>query len=141
MNSPFSRGLVSPGLVAILLTLAFGTIPSQAVAQGQSDSVIVMPAGRYVLEARDSTRSVGIAGFDFELKNNGEFRIFSSDGSFSGKMIQKDGILLYSDQGCSGTGTYVVKREQGGYVILPKSDPCEGRGDGMALLRFRPVRN
>jgi hypothetical protein len=140
MKPDSSRWLRSRLAQATLaLGLAVTVLPSRMVAQDTSDSVVVMPAGKYVLEARDSTKPVGIAGFEFELKAGGDFKISSPDGSFSGKMIQKDGILTYTDQGCADAGTYVVKMERGGYVIVPKSDPCEGRGDGMAMLLFRPV--
>ncbi|HEY4100540.1 MAG TPA: hypothetical protein VGM20_06665 [Gemmatimonadales bacterium] len=99
---------------------------------------VTMPAGSYIIQARDSARadSVGMAGWPLVLKGNGAFTITSPDTlTFSGKLMQKDGIATYTDQACSEPGQYIVRQERGGYAFDVKSETCSA---GWSKLLFVP---
>ena len=119
-------------------------VASPLAAQGSksSDAPVVMPAGDYVIDARDSTKKadIGILGWAFVLKGNGTFNITTPDGqSFGGTITQKNGVMTYTDQGCTdGPGVYTVKKMGDGYVWDFQSEACKGRNDGLVLLLFRP---
>jgi len=107
----------------------------------QTPAPVVMPAGRYVIQARDSTKAkeVAIAGWPFLLKGNGGFTLTTPDSLvFAGKLLQKDGLATYTDQECSDPGVYYVRKELGGYAFDVKSEACAGRDSGWVKLLFVP---
>lgn len=107
------------------------------------DSVVVMPAGHYTVLARDSTKTqMGMIGWPFELKGNGDFTFTSPDSlTWSGKLIQKNGVATYTDQGCGDPGVYYVHRAPDGYVLDLKSEACAGRDSALVVLLFRPAKD
>lgn len=109
-----------------------------AAYQLPAQAPVVMPAGSYVIQARDSTKadSVGMVGWPMVLKGNGAFTITSPDTlTFSGKLVQKDGVTTYTDQACSEPGQYIVRQERGGYAFDVKSETCSA---GWSKLLFVP---
>jgi hypothetical protein len=94
----------------------------------QSQAPVVMPAGNYVVQTRDTSakaEKLGMAGWPFVLKGNGDFAFTSPDTLlWTGKLIQKGGLATYTDQGCSEPGTYFVRKEGAGYAFDPKSETC-----------------
>ena len=127
------------------LFLVTALVASPLAAQaGDGETAATITPGKYAIEARDTAKA--FPPVSFELKKNGIFVITMADGTFSGKMATKDGILIYSDQGCldeSNTqreGTYAVRSERGGFWLDVKSDPCEDRGKSLASWLFRRVK-
>jgi hypothetical protein len=108
----------------------------------QTPAPVTMPAGPYVIQARDSLAKagdVGIAGWPFVLKSNGTFTLTSPDSlTFAGKIVQKEGVATYTDQNCSDPGIYYVRQERGGYAFDVKSEACPGRDSGWVKLLFLP---
>ncbi len=126
-------------IVPIVFALA---VLGPAAASAQAAKPITMPAGHYVVEARDTgaAGAVAMAGWPFELKDNGDFVFTSPDSlTWTGKMTQRDGVATYTDQGCGDPGLYYVHQQGGGYVLDRKSEACPGRDSAMVMLRFRPV--
>jgi hypothetical protein len=99
-------GLLAPIVVA-------GQMPAQ------TPPPVTMPAGSYLIQARDSLAKagdIGIAGWPFLLRSNGAFTLTSPDSlTFVGKLSQKDGMASYTEQNCAVPGVYYVRRERGGY--------------------------
>jgi hypothetical protein len=113
-------------------------VAAVAASQLSAQAPVSMPAGNYVIQARDSAKadSVGMAGWPLVLKSNGAFTITSPDTlTFSGKLVQKDGIATYTDQACSEPGQYLVRQERGGYAFDVKSETCSA---GWSKLLFVP---
>jgi hypothetical protein len=105
----------------------------------QSAPSVTMPSGNYVVQARDTTKAkdVAIAGWPFTLKGNGAFVITSPDElTFSGKLVQKDGVATYTDQGCDTPALYLVRQERGGYAFDFKSGGCAESMTGLDKLLF-----
>jgi hypothetical protein len=99
-----------------------------------------MPAGSYVIQARDSSKADGVAmkGWPFVLKSNGTFTITTPDSlTFTGKLLQKDGVATYTDQSCSEPGLYAVRQERGGYAFDAKAETCSA---GWTKLLFVPAK-
>jgi hypothetical protein len=100
---------------------------------------IIMPSGSYVIQTRDTSakaEKVGMAGWPFVLKGNGDFTITTPDTlTYIGKMIQKDGMATYTDQGCNEPGVYFVRKEGIGYAFDVKSETCTA---GLSVLLFVP---
>lgn len=117
-----------------------------AAQSGSGAAPVTMPAGKYLIEAHDTTKA--FPPIDFELKSNGNWVITMADGTFSGKLkTGKDGVTTYSDQGClddkdshQREGSYLVRSERGAFWLEVQSDPCEGRGASLAQWMFRPVK-
>ena len=128
--------------LAIAATLS--ALPLAAQAGGSAQPAASMTPGKYTIEARDTSQA--FPPISFELKGNSVFVITMADGTFSGKMKTKDGILTYSDQGCvdednnQREGTYIVRSERGGFWLDVRSDSCEDRGKALASWLFRPVK-
>jgi hypothetical protein len=119
----------------LLMAAAAGPLGAQAVAP------VTMPAGDYVIEARDSSKAgdVGVAGWPFVLKGNGSFVMTNPDTLvFAGKIVQKDGVATLTDQTCDEPGVYFVRREHNGYAFDMKSEACAGRDTGWTKLLFVP---
>jgi hypothetical protein len=113
-----------------------------AAAAQVSSKPVTIPAGHYIVEARDTGASGGVAmaGWPFELKGNGDFVFTSPDSlTWTGKMVQNKGIVTYTDQGCGDPGLYYVHQKSGGYILDRKSEACPGRDSAMVMLLFRPV--
>jgi hypothetical protein len=119
-------------------------LPLGAQSGGSSETAPAFVPGKYTIEARDTSKA--FPPIPFELKASNVFVITMADGTFSGKMTSKDGILVYSDQGCldeknvQREGTYVVRAERGGFWLAVKSDSCEDRGKSLASWLFRPIK-
>ena len=100
---------------------------------------VVMPAGSYLIQTRDTSakaEKVGMTGWPFVLKGNGDFSITTPDSLvFSGKIVQRDGIATYTDQACSEPGTYYVRKESSGYAFDVKSETCS---ESLVKLLFVP---
>lgn len=98
-----------------------------------------MPAGDYLIQTRDTGSAaapVGMVGWPFVLKGNGEFTITTPDTLyFTGKLVQKDGMATYTDQACDEPGVYYVRKERGGYAFDPKTVTCSA---GLSKLLFVP---
>lgn len=129
------------------LLVAAATIvgsPLAAQAGRGNEMAPTMAPGKYLIEARDTAKA--FPPVSFELKSNTVFVITMTDGTFSGKMKSKDGILTYSDQGCldeknlQREGTYLVRSERGGFWLEVQSDGCEDRGKSLASWLFRPIK-
>ncbi len=127
------------------LFVATTIVASPLAAQaGGGEAATAMTPGKYTIEARDTSRA--FPPISFELKSNTVFVITMADGTFSGKMTSKDGVLTYSDQGCldennaQREGTYAVRSERDGFWLEVKSDPCEDRGKSLASWLFRRVK-
>jgi hypothetical protein len=105
----------------------------------QAPAPVTMPVGSYVIQARDTSvkaERVMMAGWPFVLKGNGDFSITTPDSMlWTGRLVQKDGLATYTDQGCSEPGVYVLRMEANGYVFDAKSETCTV---GVAKLRFVP---
>ncbi len=129
-------------LLATAATLI--ALPLSAQASGAGGTAVSMPSGKYTIEARDTSKA--FPPIAFELKGNGVFVITMDDGTFSGRMKSKDGVLTYSDQGCldennvQREGAYVVRSARGGFWLEVQSDPCEDRGSSLASWLFRPIK-
>lgn len=112
-------------------------------AAAQKPTPVTMPAGSYVIQSRDTAAKagdVGMSGWPFVLKGNGNFTITTPDSlAFTGKLVQKDGLATYTDQGCGDPGVYTVRKERGGYALDFKSDACPGRSSGLERLLFVPA--
>jgi hypothetical protein len=119
-------------------------LPLAAQAGGSSGAAAELAPGKYTIEARDTSKA--FPPIPFELKSNTVFVITMAEGTFSGKMKSKDGTLTYSDQGCldeknvQREGTYVVRRERGGFWLEVQSDSCEDRGKSLASWLFKPIK-
>ncbi|MGH7583188.1 MAG: hypothetical protein ACREL5_08195 [Gemmatimonadales bacterium] len=118
---------------------------SVTIAAGRlSGQVVTMPAGDYVIQARDSAHAaeIGVVGWPFVLKGNGSFTLTSPDSlSFMGKLTQKDGMATFTDQTCADTGVYYVRQERGGYAFDVKSEACPGRDSSWVKLLFIPGKS
>lgn len=127
----------------LLRALALPLLVSPLAAQ-QTDSAVTMAAGKYTIEARDTTKA--FPPIPFELKGNGNWVISMEGGTFSGKLKITAGTVTYSDQGCvddsnnQREGIYALQSARGGFWFAVKSDPCEGRGPSLAEWLFRPVK-
>jgi hypothetical protein len=108
----------------------------------QAPAPVTMPAGSYLIQARDSLAKagdIGIVGWPFVLKSNGTFTLTSPDSlTFVGKLAQKDGMATYTDQNCADPGVYYVRQERGGYAFDVKSEACAGRDSSWVRLLFVP---
>ena len=108
----------------------------------QTPAPVTMPAGPYLVQARDSLAKVGdigIVGWPFVLRSNGTFTLTSPDSlTFAGKLSQKDGVATYTDQNCADPGVYYVRQERGGYAFDLKSEACPGRDSSWVKLLFVP---
>jgi hypothetical protein len=128
----------------LLLVAAAALAGRPLSAQASGEVAAVMKPGKYTIEARDTSRA--FPPISFELKGNSVFVITMEDGTFSGKMKSKDGVLIYSDQGCldennvQREGSYIVRSERGGFWLDVQSDPCEDRGKSLASWLFRPLK-
>lgn len=119
-------------------TLAFLAASALAIPLA-AQTPAVMPSGSYVIQARDTAKSrdVAIAGWPFVLKGNGAFTITSTDSlTFTGKLIQKDGVATYSDQSCETPALYVIHQERGGYAFDFKSGGCAENEGSLGKLLF-----
>ena len=120
-------------LAVLAATLSATPLAAQAAP-------VKMPAGDYVVQARDTTKAkeVAIAGWPFALKGNGAFAFSSPDDglTFSGKLVQKDGVATYTDQGCDQPATYTVRQERGGYAFDFKSGGCAENATSLDKLLF-----
>ena len=119
----------------VLMAAVSGRLGAQAAAP------VTMPAGDYVIQARDSSKAadVAIVGWPFVLKGNGNFAMTTPDSLvFAGKIVQKDGLATYTDQQCGDPGVYFVRRERNGYAFDVKSEACVGRDSGWMKLLFVP---
>ena len=100
---------------------------------------VVMPSGNYVIQTRDTSAKadkVGMDGWPFVLKGNGQFTITTPDTlPYTGKLVQKDGMATYTDQQCSEPGIYLVRKEGIGYAFDMKSETCS---KGLSSLLFVP---
>lgn len=105
----------------------------------QTPTPVIMPAGSYVIQARDTSAKadrVMMSGWPFVLKGNGVFAFTSPDTMlWTGKLIQKDGMATYTDQGCSEPGIYSARKERDGYAFDVKTETCSV---GFAKLLFVP---
>jgi hypothetical protein len=122
-------------LSSLLIAAASGPLAAQAAPP------VTMPAGDYVIQARDSSKAadVAIVGWPFVLKGNGTFTMTTPDSLvFAGKIVQKDGLATYTDQQCADPGVYFVRRERQGYAFDMKSEACAGRDAGWTKLLFVP---
>ena len=121
-------------------TFALVAVATLAVPLGaQTPAPIQMPNGDYVIQARDTTKAadVGIAGWPFVLKGGGAFTITNPESlTFTGKLIQKDGIATYTDQSCETPATYTIRRERGGYAFDFKSGGCPENEATLGKLLF-----
>ena len=121
-------------------TLAFVATAVLAVPLGaQTPAPAMMPTGSYVIQARDTTKAaeVGIAGWPFVLKGGGAFTISNPESlTFTGKLMQKDGIATYTDQSCDTPATYAVRQERGGYAFDFKSGGCPENEATLGKLLF-----
>ena len=134
------RSSLMPICAGLLTVFAAGGLAAQAAKRS---TPVTMPAGHYLVEARDSgaAGAVAMAGWPFELKGNGDFSFTSPDSlMWTGKMIQKNGMATYTDQGCGDPGVYYVHQKKGGYVLDRKSEACPGRDSAMVMLLFRPAK-
>lgn len=126
-------------LIGAIVTLA------AAPLAGQSQGAVAMPAGKYTIQSRDTTVK-DFPELPFELKGNGTFVITMSDGTFSGKFKQDNGVVTYADQGCMDDNgnqkeaSYELRSERGGFALAVKQDPCEGRGTALSSWLFVPVK-
>lgn len=121
---------------SLLLVAASIALPLSA----QSPAAVKMPSGAYVIEARDTSKSgaVGVAGWPFVLKGNGDFTITNPDTlTFTGKLLQQDGMATYTDQTCDTPAIFTVRAERGGYVFDFKSGGCAANGASFDKLLFR----
>ena len=123
----------------------FGLLAPIVVAcpvAAQTPAPATMPAGSYLIRARDSLAKpgdIGIAGWPFVLKANGTFTLTSPDSlTFTGRISQKDGVATYTDQNCADPGVYYVRRERGGFAFDVKSEACPGRDSSWVKLLFVP---
>jgi len=119
--------------------LALGASPTLLAAQ--ADTPVTMPSGSYVVQARDTAKAsqIGVIGWPFVLKGNGSFTLTSPDSlSFMGKLVQKDGVAIFTDQTCADTGIYVVRRVRDGYAFDVRSEACQGRDSSWVQLLFVP---
>ncbi len=105
----------------------------------RAQAPVVMPSGSYVIQTRDTSakaEKVGMAGWPFVLKGNGDFTITTPDTLFfTGKLVQKDGMATYTDQSCTEPGIYVVRKEGIGYAFDVKSETCS---ESLVKLLFVP---
>jgi hypothetical protein len=128
----------------VLTAVTLVALPLGAQAGGSVGTAPAITPGKYTIEARDTSKA--FPPIPFELKSSTIFVITMADGTFSGRMRSKDGILTYSDQGCldekniQREGTYVVRSERGGFWLEVKSDSCEDRGKSLASWLFRPIK-
>lgn len=112
----------------------------------QVPAPVTMPAGTYVIQARDTTAApgaTGMVGWPMTLKNNGSFSIITMPDSLPlvGKLMQKDGLATITEQTCSdGAGVYFVRKERDGYAFDFKSEACPGREAGWTKLLFVPAK-
>jgi hypothetical protein len=117
----------------------FAVAVSAGPLAAQSAQQVNMPAGNYVVQARDTTKAkeVAIAGWPFSLKGNGAFVFTSPDElTFSGKLVQKDGVATYTDQGCETPALYTIRQERGGYAFDFKSGGCAENTTSLDKLLF-----
>jgi hypothetical protein len=123
-----SRRIVAAFFVAVATPLG-----------AQATAPITLPAGSYVIQARDTAAKadkVMMAGWPFVLKGNGDFAITTPDTMlWTGKLIQKDGMATYTDQGCAEPGVYYLRKESNGYAFDVKTETCTV---GVAKLLFVP---
>ena len=122
-------------------TLAFVATAVLAVPLGaQTPAPVVMPSGDYVIQARDTTKAAEvIAGWTFALKGNGAFTITNPESlTFTGKLVQKDGLATYTDQGCETPATLVVSKERGGFAFDFKSGGCPENEAALGKWLFVP---
>ncbi len=128
----------------VLATATLVAWPLAAQAGGSGGTPPAFRPGKYTIEARDTAKT--FPPIPFELKNSTIFVITMAEGTFSGRMRSKDGLLTYSDQGCldennvQREGTYVVRGERGGYWLEVQTDSCEDRGKSLASWLFRPIK-
>jgi len=126
------------GILAVL-ALSLGTSSLTA----QSGGPVAMPAGSYVIQARDTAKAetVAMRGWPFVLKGNGNFTITTPDSlTFTGKLVQKDGIATYTDQSCDEAGQYVVRQERGGYAFDAKAETCSAGWTKLLFVPSKPKR-
>ena len=101
-----------------------------------------MPAGSYVIQARDTAprpRRSRWPGGRSSSRANGTFTLTTPDTLvFTGKLVQKDGMATYTDQACNEPGLYYVRKERSGYAFDVKSETCAGRDAGWVKLLFVP---
>ena len=109
-------------------------------AQKGADSNVVMPAGTYVIAARDTAKAKDIAvlGWAFVVKGTTWTMSDPTGLTFSGTMVQKNGTMTVTSQDCGDPGVYLVKRQGDGYVWDMQSEKCTGRDSGFVVLLFRP---
>jgi hypothetical protein len=125
----------------LLIALPF-VIAAQLTAQAPAP--VVMPAGSYIIQARDTAAApgaTGMVGWPLTLKSNGSFTIITMPDSLPlvGKLVQKDGLATITEQTCSdGAGVYFVRKERDGYAFDFKSEACAGREAGWTKLLFVP---
>ncbi len=121
--------------------LLLSLLPVSGVAAQSPDTAsVTMPAGHYVVQARDTTSPIGMAGWPFVLNGNGNFAFTTPDSlEFSGKLVQKGGLATFTDQTCGDPGIYVIRKERGGYALDFKSEACAGRETGLVQLLFLPA--
>jgi len=105
----------------------------------QTPAPVTMPSGSYLIQARDTSAKaakVGMVGWPFVLKGSGDFTITTPDTlTWTGKLVQKDGMATYTDQSCSEPGIYYVRKEGNGYAFDVKSETCSA---DFAKLLFVP---
>jgi hypothetical protein len=123
-------------------TFAFVAAAALAVPLGaQTPAPVAMPSGDYVIQARDTAKAgeVGIAGWAFVLKGNGAFTITNPEAlTFTGKLVQKDGVATYTDQSCETPATYSVSKERGGFAFDFKGGGCPENEATLGKLLFVP---
>jgi len=125
-----------PWIALSLVAVAVAPLRSQAPAP------VTMPAGSYVIQTRDTSakaEKVGMAGWPFVLKGNGEFTIMAyvtpDTLPYTGKLVQRDGMATYTDQACNEPGIYYVRKEGLGYAFDVKSETCS---ESLVKLLFVP---
>jgi hypothetical protein len=121
------------------LAAAVVTLPIAA----QSPAPVTMRSGNYVIQARDTAKAkeIAIVGWPFVLKGNGAFTLTTPDSlTFTGRLLQKDGMAAYTDQSCDQPGVYYVRQERGGYAFDLKSAGCVGTDSGWVKLLFVPEK-
>ena len=109
----------------------------------QTPAPVFMPAGHYVIQARDTAKAgeIAIVDWPLELNGNGTFTITRESDSLTstGKLVQKDGMATDTDQGCDQPAVYVVRADRGGYRFDLKSTGCTAaEKDGWPKLLFLP---
>lgn len=113
----------------------------------QTPAPVKMPAGSYIIQTRDTSakaEKVGMVGWPFVLKGNGDFTIMAYVAPdtlpYTGKLIQKDGMATYTDQACDEPGIYYVRKEGNGFAFDAKSETCSASLSKLLFVPGKPKK-